>query len=504
MKIRHLFLIAICAILSSCNSLELGPIDHYGLNNYWKTKEQCERFIIGLHYRMRSRMSATMTMGELRGGTLNTNAITSIGEGAYDIEIVGNTLSAANPGISNWADFYMDIYQINHAIDKISNNCDFLDDKTRKTWLGQLYGLRAWYYFHLLRTFGGVPLCDKPDVLITDNLDKLDKARASEQDTWEFIRNDVDKSCEMYSELGYTNYKSMNCYWNKGASQCLKAEVYLWGAKVKPIESSSVYTATVQKDLEDARDALLDAEPNYAPNKNFTDAFSVKNKDANKETILAARYLLGEETNHFSNFTYNVSTFTKYFDETGKKLGNVLNIGAGALRYEYSLDFWKSFDASDARRNATFLQFYLKDNDDNLYPAGRSLKKFLGDLSNGKIQFTNDIPLYRYMDIALLLAEIYNELGDKAETVKWINKVRSRAGVGPYSYTNKEEAEEVILKERTFEFVGEGKRWYDVRRMLDGKYALDLVDGNELKLVWPIDAGVLSKDNKVKQNKGYL
>lgn len=146
MKIRHLFLIAICAILSSCNSLELGPIDHYGLNNYWKTKEQCERFIIGLHYRMRSRMSATMTMGELRGGTLNTNAITSIGEGAYDIEIVGNTLSAANPGISNWADFYMDIYQINHAIDKISNNCDFLDDKTRKTWLGQLYGLRAWYY----------------------------------------------------------------------------------------------------------------------------------------------------------------------------------------------------------------------------------------------------------------------------------------------------------------------------------------------------------------------
>ena len=125
-------------------------------------------------------------------------------------------------------------------------------------------------------------------------------------------------------------------------------------------------------------------------------------------------------------------------------------------------------------------------------------------MSNGKIQFTNDIPLYRYMDIALLLAEIYNELGDKAETVKWINKVRSRTGVGPYSYTNKEEAEEVILKERTFEFVGEGKRWYDVRRMLDGKYALDLVDGNELKLVWPIDAGVLSKDNKVKQNKGYL
>ena len=52
--------------------------------------------------------------------------------------------------------------------------------------------------------------------------------------------------------------------------------------------------------------------------------------------------------------------------------------------------------------------------------------------------------------------------------------------------------------------MAEGKRWYDARRMLDGKYALELVGGNELKLVWPIDAGVLSKDNKVKQNEGYV
>ena len=33
---------------------------------------------------------------------------------------------------------------------------------------------------------------------------------------------------------------------------------------------------------------------------------------------------------------------------------------------------------------------------------------------------------------------------------------------------------------------------------------LELVGGNELKLVWPIDAGVLSKDSKVKQNEGYV
>ena len=51
--------------------------------------------------------------------------------------------------------------------------------------------------------------------------------------------------------------------------------------------------------------------------------------------------------------------------------------------------------------------------------------------------------------------------------------------------------------------MAEGKRWYDIRRMLGGKHALELVGGDERKLVWPIDAGVLAKDNLVEQNEGY-
>ena len=296
---RNILLAAFAIILVSCSALELGPIDNYGLNNYWKTPEQCERFMIGLHYRLRSRVSTMMTMGELRGGTLNTDAITSTGEGANDIAIVGNKLSEANPGITNWGNFYMDIYQMNHAIDKLTNACGFLDESVRKTYLGQLYGMRAFYYFHLLRTYGGVPLCDKPDVLITDDLAQLDKPRATEQATWEFVRADVEESCKMYEDLNYTNFKNMNCYWNKAASQCLLAEVYLWGAKVKPIGETKVYSADPEADIQAARLALEEVETKYTYNANFADAFSVNNKDSNKETVLAARFLLGESTNHY-------------------------------------------------------------------------------------------------------------------------------------------------------------------------------------------------------------
>lgn len=504
-NIRNIILALSGLLMGACNALELGPIDQYSINNYWNTEEQCERFMIGLHYRLKEKMETIMVMGELRGGTLSTEAVTSTGEAASNLEAVSNNLSVSNPCLTNWGDFYMDIYQINHAIEKISGECDFLRDETRKTYLGQLYGLRAFYYFHLLRTWGGVPLCDKPDVLQTGDLTTLNKKRASEQETWNFIRKDIDTSCDMYAGLAYGNYNGANCYWNKAASQCLKAEVYLWGAKVKPIGGTGVLSPDPAGDLQAAKEALEEVEPHYSYNAKFADAFSPKNKDANPETIFAARYMLNESTNYFVNFTYNIAIFTKYFDAEGNKLGNVLNIGSGYMRYEYSKEFYDSFEEGDTRRDATFLQFYLKDTDDALYAAGRSLRKFLGDVSNGKVQYTNDVPVYRYMDVALMLAEICNELDEPGDTKKWIDIVRKRAfgKDQPFTYTDKEAAEEAILRERRAEFVAESKCWYDVRRMCGGKYALELVGGDERRLLWPIDSGVLSKDPLVEQNEAY-
>ena len=492
-------------LLSSCNALELGPVDNWSLNNYWNTEEQTVRFVRGLHYRLRSRMETFVLMGELRAGTLSGASVTSIGEAAYAIEAVNNNLSEANPVFTNWGNFYMDIYQINHAIDKITHECSFLSDAKRNLHLGQLYGMRAFYYFHMLRTWGGVPLCDKPDVLMTGDLKKLNKARATEQQTWEFIKADIDESCKRYEDLPFEKYDGMNCFWNKAASYCLKAEVYLWGAKVTPVDGTEVFSSNPAADLQEAETALLVVEPLFSPNATFINAFSPTDKDSNTETILAARYMVGESSNFYTDWTYNIAIFTRYFDAAGTKIGNVLNIGAGALRYEFSLDFWNSFASGDQRRDATFLQFYLKDNDNNLYPAGRSLRKFLGEVNNGKVQYSNDVPIYRYMDVALMLAEVGNALDKSDEVITYMTKVRTRAfgSAVAYAFPGKAQAEEDILNEWKWEFVAEGKAWYAERRMASGTHALNLV-GTPGKLLWPIDAGVLSKDNLVQQNPAYI
>ena len=175
------------------------------------------------------------------------------------------------------------------------------------------------------------------------------------------------------------------------------------------------------------------------------------------------------------------------------------------MRYEYSQDFWDSFEAGDTRRDATFLQFYLKDNDGNLYPAGRSLRKFLGEINNNRVQYTNDVPIYRYMDVALMLAEINLALNNPEGVREYLGQVRTRAfgSAQTYTYSTKEQAEADLLAEWQHEFVAEGKSWYAARRIAGGKRALELV-GTKGRLVWPIDAGVLSKDNLVKQNEAYI
>lgn len=505
MRKLKLYIISLIVILSnSCDTLDLGAIDNYSLNNYWNTVEQCERFITGLHVRMRGQMEDFLIMGEMRGGLFKNEIATSVGQNTHNLPIVSNRLSAMEPGLKNWGGFYADIYQINHAIDKISNSCEFLTQEQRNTFLGQLYGIRAYYYFHLFRTWGGVPLCDYPDILETSDLVTLNKARATEIETFEFIKKDIDLSMKAYQDIAFKKYNNSTAYWNKAATYCLFSEIYLWGAKVRPIKGEQTYSTDVKGDLEKAYQALIEVKKVATPLTSFADIF--KNKD-NTELFFALRYQIGEATNVFANFTYPAASFTGFVDAKGKPLSDPINVGGGALRYEWNYSFFEGLNDNDQRKKATFFDFYKINDEGDFTEKGLFLNKFIGEEQNGLRYYSNDWPIYRYMDAVLMLAEVANELDDHVTVKVCIDEVRERAysktKMPVFTYTTKIEAEKVILAERDIEFIAEGRRWYDLRRMLKGKLSLELVNDNEYHLLWPIDKGVLSTDSKVKQTEGY-
>ena len=59
---------------------------------------------------------------------------------------------------------------------------------------------------------------------------------------------------------------------------------------------------------------------------------------------------------------------------------------------------------------------------------------------------------------------------------------------------------EAVLKERLREFIFEGRRWYDIRLFDKAeKYSTAISS----RLLWPIDQGTLTNNNKLEQTPGY-
>src|SRR5690606_32275664 len=114
-----------------------------------------------------------------------------------------------------------------------------------------------------------------------------------------------------------------------------------------------------------------------------------------------------------ANFVYSDNVFigVKY-DRNLNVMGDTLDTrGNGLLRHEYTFSFFESFDDEDSRKTATFLDFYDRSEETPAVPVngGLLMKKFMGILNNSGVRvYADDIPVYRYADVVLMLAEVEN------------------------------------------------------------------------------------------------
>jgi hypothetical protein len=80
-------------------------------------------------------------------------------------------------------------------------------------------------------------------------------------------------------------------------------------------------------------------------------------------------------------------------------------------------------------------------------------------------QSNENMPVYRYAEALLFLAEAINEQGGRSsEALGYLNQVRIRAGLTESTAVTQEEIREAILTERQLELAFEGKRWFDLVR----------------------------------------
>src|SRR5690606_19351092 len=298
----------------------------------------------------------------------------------------------------------------------------------------------------------------------------------------------------------------------------LKSEVYLWSAKVS-IDGQA--PNNVNADLQQAKSAVETVIPRFTLQSNFANVFnssSVPASKGNNEIIFAIRYQVGESTNGlFPAFIYaQTDNLNGFVDHDGNAVGNdPLQIASSGtlIRYEYKVDLYDTYDIADQRANATFLNLNKETN------RAAVLRKYLGTFVNGVRTYADDYPVYRLAEAYLILAEIKNKLGEDPTAEIMMVRNRAYTGSAPQFVNGTFEQNELaIFYERSKEFVAEGKRWYDLRRMQDGAgkalvFRTDLpllgvlqdIPGQNHKVLWPIDLGTLTADPKLQgnQNPGY-
>ncbi|MBQ7195007.1 MAG: RagB/SusD family nutrient uptake outer membrane protein [Bacteroidales bacterium] len=138
-----------------------------------------------------------------------------------------------------------------------------------------------------------------------------------------------------------------------------------------------------------------------------------------------------------------------------------------------------------------------------------------------------DIPIIRYADVLLGLAEALNEQGNWSDAVDCVNLVRARAGVAPLNdgkawnaVASSDDLRPRIRAERKWELAGEQVLYADEIRwgtVLDDKYSdgnglmhawgdviLQYSNGGPHYAVWPLPQSEIERNPRLEQNEGWI
>lgn len=125
-----------------------------------------------------------------------------------------------------WA--YDNVRNVNQLIQELENTKLFTPEKKTEL-LGEAYAIRAWYYFGMAKRYGGMPIIKVPQQYDPSDPSVLLVNRSTEEDTYNFILEDLDNAIEMLPALRTSAEKYRI---NKYAAAALKSRAMLFAASI--------------------------------------------------------------------------------------------------------------------------------------------------------------------------------------------------------------------------------------------------------------------------------
>ncbi|MNU13682.1 SusD family protein [compost metagenome] len=363
---------------------------------------------------------------------------------------------------------------VNRANQVITNVPKIEMDATLKNRLiAEAKMLRAYFYFNLVRIYGGVPIFDG---LPSDKI--YTKPRNSATEVYAFIVKDLTEAAAVLPQTYSTADKGRV---TKGGALGLLSKVYLYM-------------------------------------KDYQKAYDTSNQ------VISMGYSLDPDFNHLfrpagefgteSVFEVNCDCAAGFGGSQYAEVQGVRNqFGWGFFTPTTALE--NAFEPGDIRKELTILREgettlegdLIKKGDPNAGNMWNQKVYVPSSLNNsacgyGSIQ---NLRILRFADILLINAEAANELGNSAAAILNINKVRNRANLGNTPATTPAALKAAIWQERRVELAMENDRFPDLVRTGQAATVLGpkgFTPGkNEL---FPIPLDAINQSNGLfVQNPGY-
>ncbi|WP_254561083.1 RagB/SusD family nutrient uptake outer membrane protein [Dyadobacter diqingensis] len=398
---------------------------------------------------------------------------------------------------SEWREFYAAVNLCNGGIARIDQAG--LSAALRPVREGELRFLRAFYYWHIVETWGGVHFTTEETngIIATAN-------KTPVETFYNLIFEDL--------KIAVANLPATQPQYGrvtKGAAQAFLARMYL--------------TRGMNKEASEMAEAVLKGNYGYKLEDNYANLWKMGNLKT-KEAIYAVDYSANLALNDLANSTFNpyghgrgsnnahLLFLMKYDDRPGMTR-DIVN-GRPFNRYMPTRFLLDLYSEDDARYEGTFMEswyanatsrpagvnlgdtavycsrkeipdavettkkyqtydrskIYLTDGTvkDNLrYPT---LSKFMDPTraSLNEAQSARDVFVIRLAEVYLIAAEAQMQLGNTQQAADYINVLRTRAAKPGKAAAMQIKPAQVtldfILDERARELAGEQLRWFDLKR----------------------------------------
>jgi len=445
-----------CILLSyaACTSLEEEPLGLLAPEGFFQTARDVEAAINGAYAEWvttqteKSYFLALM----LRGDMVEVGDRNTLGD---RIAINDFSMDASNSLISDaWVRMYQSISAANTAIkgvEQIEANESVKSELEAKARF-----IRGFTYFHLVRSFGPVPLLQSP-IESAAVLDAI--GRAPEQEVYAQIISDLSYAKE---HLPVSHPGGNRNIGTQGSASVALVDVYLTLGRFPDA-------------VREAREVISKADVyDYGLANNYQDLFNADIVANLNEPIFTM-----DLKNDLNQGSYNQSdgmiNLTRIRDFAPRSL-------SVAVPSQAVYDDWES---SDYRKSVSFEDSVIVD---GILTALTETKfrvprphiakyfRFPGPQEAGDDRSSDHhYSIYRYADVLLMASEAINESeGPTEEALGYLNMVRKRArfnGVSESAFPedvifglSQDDLREVIRRERRFEFAFEFKRWFDIKR----------------------------------------